>query len=538
MLKISCFFLLLLSIFSPISAQTIQDSFEGNGNITTWFGDNCLLNTNFNNPQSTASNSSSKVLRYEDIGGQYANIRFDAGRNFNLSNYRTFTLKIYVPSSGLTGTQNNQISLKLQDANLAAPWSTQSEIIKPLQLNTWQTVSFDFANDPYVNINAASLPPTQRTDFNRILIQLNGENNSDQVLAYIDDFYYFDSIIPPPVYNRLVWSDEFNTNGPVDPTKWFHQTQLPAGGSWFNGEIQHYTNRTANAVVSNGELNLIAKKESFTDQGHTKQYTSARLNSKFAFTYGKVEVRAKMPTGVGTWPAIWMLGKNINEPGAYWHTQNFATTSWPACGEIDIMEHWGNNQNYVSSATHTTSSSGNTINVGGQTIPTVSTAYHIYTIEWRPDRLIFSVDSIVHFTYQPAVRNNSTWPFDADQYLLLNIAIEPTIAASFTQSSMDIDYIRVYQETPVGIEENKSIESLLLFPNPVRDELTIQLSTNFEQNITIQIYSIEGRLMKTFDADVQSNKININQLADLRSGVYFVSFVLNGQVQRSKFLKQ
>ena len=245
-----------------------------------------------------------------------------------------------------------------------------------------------------------------------------------------------------------------------------------------------------------------------------------------------------MPTGLGTWPAIWMLGKNINEPGAYWHTQNFATTSWPACGEIDIMEHWGNNQNYVSSATHTTSSSGNTINVGGQTIPTVSTAYHIYTLEWRPDRLIFSVDSIVHFTYQPAVRNNSTWPFDADQYLLLNIAIEPTIAASFTQSSMDIDYIRVYQETPVGIEENKSIESLLLFPNPVRDELTIQLSTNFEQNIPIQIYSIEGRLMKTFDADFQSNKININQLADLRSVVYFVSFVLNGQVQRSKFLKQ
>ncbi|MFT6165885.1 MAG: beta-glucanase (GH16 family) [Vicingaceae bacterium] len=538
MLKSTISSLLFFFILTPFSAQIIQDDFEGNGTITSWFGDDCGLVTNFNNPQSNTSNSSNKVLSYHDIGGQYANIRFDVGRNLNLSNFRTFTLKVYVPSLGITGTQNNQISLKLQDGSLAAPWSTQSEIVKPIQLNTWQTVSFDFANDPYINLNANSLPPTQRTDFNRILIQLNGENNNDQVLAYIDDFYYFDSIIPPPVYNNLVWSDEFSTNGPVDATKWFHQTQLPQGGNWYNGEIQHYTNRTANSVVSNGELNLIAKRESFTDQGHTKQFTSARLNSKFAFTYGKVEVRAKMPTGVGTWPAIWMLGKNITEPGGYWQTQNFATTPWPACGEIDIMEHWGNNQNYVSSATHTTSSSGNTINTGGRMIPTVSTAYHVYTLEWRPDRLIFSVDSIVHFTYQPAVRNNSTWPFDADQYILLNIAIEPTIASSFTQSSMDIDYIRIYQETPVGIKENKTTQNLSLYPNPVNNELTIQLNSNSQQTITVQIYSIEGKLMKTSNSIVQRNQIKINQLDDLTNGLYFISFELEGQLQHTRFIKR
>lgn len=538
MLKTIFPILFIMFSLSPFSAQTIQDNFEGNRTISSWFGDDCALNTNFNNPQSTTSNSSSKVLRYQDVGGQYANVRFDAGRNLNLSNYHTFTLKIYVPSSGITGTQNNQISLKLQDGNLGAPWSTQSEIIKPLQLNTWQTVSFDFANDPYVNFNATSLPPTQRSDFNRIVIQLNGENNSDQVLAYIDDFYYFDSIIPPPVYNRLVWSDEFSSNGPVDPTKWFHQTQLPQGGSWFNGEIQHYTNRTANSVVNNGELNLIAKRESFTDQGHTKQFTSARLNSKFAFTYGKVEVRAKMPTGVGTWPAIWMLGKNITEPGAYWYTQNFGTTPWPACGEIDIMEHWGKNQNHVSSATHTTSSSGNTVNTSGQTIPTVSTAFHIYTLEWRPDRLIFSVDSVVHFTYQPIVRNNSTWPFNADQYLLLNIAIEPTIASSFTQSSMDIDYIRIYQETPVGIRKKNLTKSSLLYPNPVNDNLTIQLNTTSQKSISIQIYAIDGKLTRSSSLAVQNNKIEIYNLDDLTNGLYFVSFELDGQNQYIRFIKQ
>ena len=191
-------------------------------------------------------------------------------------------------------------------------------------------------------------------------------------------------------------------------------------------------------------MHLVAKKETYTDQGHTKQYTSARLNSKIAFTYGKVEVRAILPTGVGTWPAIWMLGKNISEAGAYWQTQGYGTVSWPACGEIDIMEHWGTNQNFVQSAMHTPSSHGGTVNHGGQTIPTASTAYHVYSLEWYPTKMVFKVDGVHHYTYQPEVRNASTWPFNADQYILLNTAIQPSIPGSFTESDMIIDYVRVY----------------------------------------------------------------------------------------------
>ena len=133
-------------------------------------------------------------------------------------------------------------------------------------------------------------------------------------------------------YDSLVWSDEFNYNlgGGIDPNRWFHQIQLPNGSSWYNGEIQHYTNQDTNANVKNGKLFLRAVKESYTNQGVTKNYTSARLNSKFAFKYGRVEVKAKLPTGAGTWPAIWMLGKNISEPGAYWQTQGFGTTPWPS----------------------------------------------------------------------------------------------------------------------------------------------------------------------------------------------------------------
>jgi hypothetical protein len=218
--------------------------------------------------------------------------------------------------------------------------------------------------------------------------------------------------------SSLIWSDEFNGDGAVDATKWHHQTTLINGDSWYNGEIQHYTNRQTNSNQSNGALNIVAKKESFTDQGVTKQYTSARLNSKFAFKYGRVEVRAKLPVGVGTWPAIWTLGKNITETGGFWSSTH-GTTAWPACGEIDIMEHWGSNQNFVQSAMHTPSSFGNTSNLGGQIVPTASSAFHVYTLNWTADKMEFSVDGVIHYTYNPTVKNASTWPFDKEQYLSL-----------------------------------------------------------------------------------------------------------------------
>ena len=248
----------------------------------------------------------------------------------------------------------------------------------------------------------------------------------------------------PLIFSTLVWSDEFNGSGAINTANWFPQTLLPDGNNWYNGELQHYTNRPTNIFESNGALNLVAKKETFTDQGRTKQYTSARLNSKFAFKYGRVEVRAKLPSGAGTWPAIWMLGKNIIEPGGYW-TATHGTLSWPACGEIDIMEHWGTNQNYVQSAMHTPSSYGGTVNLGGQTIATASSEFHIYTLVWTAEKMVFSVDNVAHYTYNPSVKNASTWPFDAEQYILLNFAIQSNIISNFTEDAMEVDYVRVYQ---------------------------------------------------------------------------------------------
>jgi beta-glucanase (GH16 family) len=259
------------------------------------------------------------------------------------------------------------------------------------------------------------------------------------------------------IYNDLVWSDEFNTVGAVNSTNWFHQTQLPNGSGWNNGEVQHYTNLSTNSFVDGGYLHIVAKKEPFTDQGVTKQYTSARLNSKFAFKYGRVDVRAKLPIAAGSWPAIWLLGKNINEAGSYF-ASNYGTTSWPACGEIDIMEHGifpTQPINYVQSTLHTPSSNGNSVNNGGIIAADLANSYHVYSMNWSPNRISFLLDNVIYYTYEPAVKNDSTWPFDKEQFLLLNVAMggwAAPIPSDFVSATMDIDYVRVYQNTTVDTQ--------------------------------------------------------------------------------------
>ena len=535
-------FLILFSLITLFTnGQTVEDDFEGNGTISNWATDESEMNTSYINPYKESINTSNTVLEYKDSGGTYANIFFDVSNTFDLSTNHIFTLKIYVPSANITENQNNQISLKLQDNTLGNQWTTQSEIIKPIVLDKWQIITFDFKNDPFLNYNDNSPDPINRTDFNRVLLQINGENNSAKVTAYIDDFLYNgiltdsnDNNGEDPIFDNLVWSDEFNGTGAIDANKWFHQTELPISGSWYNSEVQHYTNREENSFVENGNLHIVAKKETFTDQGHTKQYTSARLNSKYAFTYGKVQVRAKLPTGSGTWPAIWMLGKNITEPGGYW-TSAHGTTPWPACGEIDIMEHWGNNQNYVSSAMHTPSSSGGTINHGGQIIPTASSAFHLYELIWTSEKMVFSVDGIVHYTYNPETKNSSTWPYDSEQYFLLNIAIQQGgTEASYTESAMEIDYVRVYQEATASVSEMNNVINVKLFPNPVNDKLNIQFSSDLGE-IKGTIYSLTGQKIQVF---IQNSLEKTIDISDVSEGIYFIKLETEKGTSTHKIVKK
>lgn len=314
------------------------------------------------------------------------------------------------------------------------------------------------------------------------------------------------------VYKDLVWSDEFETNGAINATNWHHQTQIPAGGNWYNNEVQHYTNQLANSFVSSGNLNIVAKKETFFDQGVTKQYTSARLNSKFAYKYGRVDIRAKIPKDLGTWPALWLLGKNINEDGGFFDAQ-YGTTGWPACGEIDILEHGitrSKPDNYIQSAMHTPSSFGNTVDIGGVIVgDNIAENYHIYSMNWSPNQISFLLDGVVYYTYNPSNKTARNWPFDKEQYLLLNIAmggVAGTIPSNFTQAAMVIDYVRVYQNaTPdtqkptnfiasVGTIAGSAVELLL---NANDDSGNVTYNVTYGANGTATTFGSSG-VQKSF----------------------------------------
>jgi len=233
---------------------------------------------------------------------------------------------------------------------------------------------------------------------------------------------------PTADYTNLVWSDEFDTNGAPNPAKWGYD--IGAGG-WGNSEAQYYTNNASNVKVQDGNLIITAKKENLSGSS----YTSARLKSenKFEFTYGKIEVRAKLPSGAGTWPAIWMLGQNYN------------SNIWPACGEIDIMEHRGNQENRIHGTVHYPGNSGGNGVTNSILSSSVSSSFKVYKAVWSPNSIKFYVDNVLFHT----VSNNNTLPFNSDFFLILNVAMGGTfggaIDPAFTQSAMEVDYVRVYQ---------------------------------------------------------------------------------------------
>ena len=232
---------------------------------------------------------------------------------------------------------------------------------------------------------------------------------------------------------KLLWADEFDNLGSPDKDKWTYDIGVGNNG-WGNQESQYYTDRSDNVIVDKGVLKIIAKKENYKGSN----YTSTRLKTqgKFSFTYGKVEVRAKLPKGVGTWPAIWMLGDNIK------------TVGWPKCGEIDIMEHVGRDMGKVSSALHNLSSHGNTVNTKAKRISNVADKFHIYSMEWNAKKISFAIDGDVYYEYNPSVKDENNWPYDKPFFIILNIAMGGTfggaISNDFKQAIMEIDYVRVY----------------------------------------------------------------------------------------------
>ncbi|NDV44209.1 glycoside hydrolase family 16 protein [Flagellimonas sediminis] len=281
----------------------------------------------------------------------------------------------------------------------------------------------------------------------------NGVNSYSIVAwAYSETGEFINKTVTVDVYRSdeefatLVFSDEFEYEGSPDTQKWHHQVIPPNNGSWHNNELQHYTDRPENSFASNGTLKIHAIKEEYTASGSTKAYTSARLNSKYAFTYGRVEVRAKLPGSAGTWPAIWTLGANVNETGNYFGDQ-YGSVGWPLCGEIDIMEQTGWDKNSIISHFHWGDLNTQEYkDTGGETaVSNASTEFHIYSLEWDASSMKAYVDDTLVFE----LPNSSDKPYNHAHYLLLNIAMGGNLGgevpANFTQDTFEIDYVRIYQ---------------------------------------------------------------------------------------------
>ncbi len=228
--------------------------------------------------------------------------------------------------------------------------------------------------------------------------------------------------------DTLVWSEEFDVDGAPNADNWSYD--IGAGG-WGNDEAQYYTDRPENVIVEDGVLKIKTIAESFNGS----EYTSARILSKdkFEFTYGRVEVSAKFPEGGGTWPAIWMLGADFDEVG------------WPESGEIDIVEHRGNDQNTIHGTLHYPGNSGGNANGDTTVIENASSVFHKYEVLWTESCISFYVDDVEYHTFS----NNDNVPFNHDFFLILNTAMGGTfggaIDPNFVQSTFEIDYIKVYQ---------------------------------------------------------------------------------------------
>jgi beta-glucanase (GH16 family) len=237
---------------------------------------------------------------------------------------------------------------------------------------------------------------------------------------------------------RLVWADEFEGTGLPDPAKWTHDTHRNAQG-WYNNELQYYAGpRRENAEVTGGVLVIRARRESLREAADWggQRYTSARLitRDKAQWTYGFFEIRARMPCGKGTWPAIWTLGSG---------------GKWPDDGELDILEHMGHTPARVSSAVHVAAGHAGQAFGASTPLPTACSAFHRYQMHWTADGVTFGVDGQAYVRYPRTDLGPRQWPFDKPQYLLLNLAIGGDLGGSVDDSifpaEFQVDYVRVYQ---------------------------------------------------------------------------------------------
>lgn len=294
---------------------------------------------------------------------------------------------------------------------------------------------------------------------------------------------------------EVIWSDEFSYEGLPDTAKWGYDV---GGHGWGNNELQYYADsRLENSRVEDGKLIIEAHYEFFSG----KAYSSARLITKNNgdWQYGYFEMRAKLPSGRGTWPAFWMLPTDWEYGG------------WPDSGEIDIMEHVGYDTEKVHGTVHTKSYNhiiGTQVGVA-KPVPDCEEEFHVYGCEWTADYIKMYIDDELYFTFENQ-GNWQAWPFDKSFHILLNLAVggnwggvEGVDSDAFPTQYI-IDYIRVYAPgtTPNAIPEQGKSKSIKVYPNPAKEKLMID-SSELQSNkpLELSMYNSLGEL-------IQANFIN------------------------------
>jgi beta-glucanase (GH16 family) len=312
-----------------------------------------------------------------------------------------------------------------------------------------------------------------------------------------------------------VWCDEFEYNGLPDDDLWRYDV---GGAGWGNNELQYYTSKDIdNAFVSNGVLTIRAIQEYF--QGN--DYTSARLITKNTgdWLYGKVQVRAKVPAGRGTWPAIWMLPTNWEYGG------------WPTSGEIDIMEYVGYEANTIHGTIHTGkyNHSLNTQVGRTRTVTTAEEEFHVYEMDWEPGSIILYIDGVeyVRFGYDPSenteVDSFEAWPFDKQFHLLLNFAIGGNwgglrgVDENIWPNDFYIDYVRVYQKDYAGMDDENpeavtnlaplktSSNSIFLAWNHAIDDVLVKEYEIYVNDVLEATTSVNGHLFEDLTPETTYN---------------------------------
>jgi len=309
------------------------------------------------------------------------------------------------------------------------------------------------------------------TYFVRYQIIFTGDANNSAGSVYFDDLNLVQTGGPTNGNYNIVWSDEFNGTS-LNQSIWTYDT---GSGGWGNSELEYYTSRTNNALEAGGYLHIIAQKEAYGGA----DYTSARIKSEglFSLLYGRLEWRAQLPAGTGFWPALWLLGTNID------------TIGWPNCGEIDVMENNGGVPGTVQGSLHSGSDETAIYNLlPGDSV----TNFHTYTLDWTTNAILYYVDGHLYQTQTGWTSASGSYPFPFNQpfFIIMNVAVggvylgKPTTnainAGSTFPSAMLVDYVRLYRPTaPLNLAIASTRHGLLLsWTNNIVCHLQTQIVTN------------------------------------------------------------